>query len=418
MVILHLTSLWESGGAADYTRNIHNNMLQDGYRSYVAVAGYSLVTPEGEEIAIKCSQVSFWNRVKRKMSKKFYEKRTPNIDSKYCGFGYNERYSDFNPKDLLAILPETPDVIIVHWVSGYANAQYVRELQKATGAKVFYIMIDEAILSGGCHYPWDCTGYKSGCKNCKMTNSRIMKIFIRWNYLYKQTYLVKEKNVIAPTEFDVIRLIECPIWNGCSIHKLIEVIDEDLFHPTDDKEVLMAKYNIPVGKKVVFFGCSNLSEIRKGMPLLLDSLNLIDREDVIYLTAGRETNINLPLNTISLGHLDMSSLAEAYQVADVFVCPSLEDSGPQMINMAIMSGVPTVAFEMGVALDIVITGVTGYRAKFKDAKDMAHGINYILDLQDEEYAIMCKTCRELALRTYSKQCQHEFFRNLFKKIEK
>ena len=412
MTILHLTTLWDSGGAADYTRNIHNNMLADGYRSYVAVAGTKLVTPDGKEISIQRTEIPLWEKIKRDIHEKFIERRPPTIDYKYIGHNLKERYCEFNVKDLLRAMPENPDVVIVHWVSYYANAKYVRDLQRLTGAKVYYIMIDDAILSGGCHYPWDCEGYQHGCKNCKMTNSRILKEFIRWNYLHKKQYLVDEKNVIASTEFDVARLKKSPLWKGCSVHKLIEVIDDELFYPANNKSEIKKKFDIPEGKKVVFFGCSFFNEIRKGMSVLIDALMTINRDDIVYLVAGANTLPNLPNNIIYIGKVDIPTLAKAYQAADIFVCPSLEDSGPQMINMAIMSGVPTVAFEMGVALDIVITGKTGYRAKWNDSDDLANGINYLLDMPDAQLEEMRKGCRTMAMNTFSKKCQQEFFNKL------
>ena len=412
MVILHLTTLWDGGGAADYTRNIHNNMLADGYRSYVAVAGTKVVTPEGKEISIQRTKIPVWERIKKDIYERYIVWRPPTIDYKYAGNGIKERYCEYNVKDLLNALPENPNVVIVHWVSRFANAKYVRDLQRLTGAKVYYIMIDEAILSGGCHYPWDCEGYQHGCKNCKMTNSRIMKKLIRWNYLHKKHYLVDEKNVIAPTEFDVVRLKKSLLWRGCTVHKLIEVIDNDLFYPIKDNSEIKERFGLPKDKKVIFFGCSYLNEIRKGMPVLVNALMKIKRNDIIYLVAGANSLPSLPNNIIHLGKVDMPTLAKAYQAADIFVCPSLEDSGPQMINMAIMSGVPTVSFEMGVALDIVHTGETGYRAKWNDADDLANGINYLLDLPSGQFDEMKKKCRTLAMNTFSKQCQHDFFHKL------
>lgn len=413
MIILHLTTLWNGGGAADYTRNIHNNMLVDGYRSYVAVAGEIVVTPEGREISIEQTEIPLWEKIKREIHKKFIERRPPTIDYKYAGHSIKERFCEYNVNDLLTVMPENPDVILVHWISNFANAKYVRDLQQRTGAKVFYIMLDEAILSGGCHFPWNCEGYQHGCKNCKMTNSRVLKAFIRWNYLYKKHYLVDEKNVIAPTEFDVIRLKKSPLWKGCSIYKLIEVIDNELFSPAKNKSEVKSFFKIPDEKKVVFFGCSLLNEVRKGMSILIDALKKIERNDIVYLVAGANTLPALPNNIIHIGKVDIPTLAKAYQAADIFVCPSLEDSGPQMINMAIMSGVPTVAFEMGVALDIVITGKTGYRAKLHDSGDLANGIQYLLDLPTAQFDKMRETCRTLAMNTFSKRCQHDFFNKLF-----
>ena len=112
----------------------------------------------------------------------------------------------------------------------------------------------------------------------------------------------------------------------------------------------------------------------------------------------------------------MATLAQTYQIADLFVCSSLEDSGPQMINMSIMSGTPVVAFEMGVALDIVHHGKSGYLAKLYEIDDLVKGINEILDLSDIEYKKMCQYCRDLALSTFSYDKQTEFFNNLLNNI--
>jgi glycosyltransferase involved in cell wall biosynthesis len=107
-------------------------------------------------------------------------------------------------------------------------------------------------------------------------------------------------------------------------------------------------------------------------------------------------------------------IASAYQAADVYVCPSIEDSGPMMINQSIMCGTPVVSFEMGVALDLVVTGKTGYRAKLKDTGDMAKGILDILTLDEDNYKIMSVNCRELALKLCSPDVQSEKIENILR----
>ena len=414
IVVLHLETR-NSGGAHDYTFNIHNNMLSAGYHSYLAIYGSVILSPNGTEIAVAKKKIPVMERVRRKIHETFIKKMKPYVDPKYCAANLTERITLFNVKDLLAVLPEKPDYIFVHWVSGYATAKYVSELQRLTGAKVYYLMIDEAILSGACHYPWDCNGYQNGCRNCKITDSCILKWFIRKNYIFKERYLVKDKNVIYPSTFDLIRLQKSSLWKGAKTLKLLEAVDETLFCPADKVEPLFKKFNIPYGKRVIFFGCSDLKEERKGMTKLIEALNLLERSDIVLLTAGRDELPPLRHEAIVLGHLDMKTLAQAYQVADVYVCPSLEDSGPQMINMALMTGVPVVSFEVGEALDIVITGKTGYRAKFCDVEDLAHGLNYVLDLSMDEYHRMKKYCRKMALEEFSFRSQMDFFKQLFEK---
>ena len=136
--------------------------------------------------------------------------------------------------------------------------------------------------------------------------------------------------------------------------------------------------------------------------------------------AGRDANdamLDVAFPYKSIGFLnDDRLLALAYQSADVFVCPSVEDAGPMMINEAIMCGTPVVAFDMGVAPDLVHTGRTGYRAKLKDSEDLAKGIAGILDLNEDEYDEMSRNCRQLGLELCSPKVQVEGFERLFKDV--
>lgn len=400
-VILYLTTL-ESGGAADCTFNTHKMMLNSGYRSYVAVNGEKLYTPEGDIIKIPYLYKKYrWDRIKIKEKKYLLDKKSHYVDEKYAPHNLDERICYFNPNNLLSVLPECPNIIYVHWVSGFANAKYISVLQKETNAKVYFVMIDEAILSGACHYSWKCVGITNGCKNCPMTTSRLLKLHIRWNFFYKQLYLPKEKNVILGSKYDENKLRKSKIWRNANVNKIYAKIDSAIFHPSEDKEIIKQKWGLPLNKKIIFFGCSYLSEIRKGMSLLFEAINNLKREDIVCVVVGEGNLPNIKVNTIKLGRLNINDLAEVYRAADVFVCSSLEDSGPQMVNMALMSGCPTVAFETGVALDFVQTGQTGYLAKWGDANDLAHGIDYVLGLSLEEYEKVCKNCRSIAVEHFA-----------------
>jgi glycosyltransferase involved in cell wall biosynthesis len=69
---------------------------------------------------------------------------------------------------------------------------------------------------------------------------------------------------------------------------------------------------------------------------------------------------------------------------------------------------------MGVSLDLVINGETGYRAKLKDSSDMASGILKILKLNSGEYSKMSINCRNLALKLCSPETRMGALENLLK----
>ena len=145
------------------------------------------------------------------------------------------------------------------------------------------------------------------------------------------------------------------------------------------------------------------------MNLLLQVINIIKNENVVLLIAGTADIGLISLDHKLVGYLSESDLIKAYQAADIFVCPSLEDSGPMMINQSIMCGTPVVAFDMGSAMDLVLTGKTGYRAIFGDIYDMANGIYTILSLSEESYKTMALECRNLAMNSF---CTNVFEHNI------
>ena len=410
--VLHLTSVL-TGGAGHYTMGIYQNMIRDGYDSYVCMHGEQLILPSGESIDIPHKRTSWIVRIKRYLIRMIIQ-WTGGVNEKYAPYNLFEHLDLYDPSDLLKVLPQRPTHIMVHWVSGFANAKYVRTLQELTGAKVFYWMIDEACLGGGCHYPWDCEGYKTGCKDCPMINSHIIKSTIRKNFLHKQRYIPTDAEVVLPTEMDRIRLEQSQIWKSHKWHKMLEIVNEETFYPSEDTTELKMEFNLPLDKKLILFGSSFLDEERKGMRVLIEALQKIDRSDAVCVVIGSKDKLDIKLLNIRLGRVDIPTLAKLYRLADIFVCPSLEDSGPQMINQSIMSGTPVVAFEMGVALDIVKTGETGYLAKWNDADDMAKGINQLLDMPKDKFVQMRKKCRELAMVSFSRNVQNEFIKSLLK----
>jgi glycosyltransferase involved in cell wall biosynthesis len=102
-------------------------------------------------------------------------------------------------------------------------------------------------------------------------------------------------------------------------------------------------------------------------------------------------------------------LAEMYQIADFLVVPSLEDSGPMMINESILCGTPVVAFDMGVAGDLVKTGKTGYLARLGDKDDLAFGIQLLLNMTSKSYEEMRVNCRNIGLSKVSYKAQISHF---------
>lgn len=191
-----------------------------------------------------------------------------------------------------------------------------------------------------------------------------------------------------------------------------------------DKNKTRLDLNLPCNKKIIFFGAVRIAEKQKGYIELIEAFKILSKkiEDSTKIHLAIAGNISpdynevLPFSYTSLGYLNYDNLSKAFQSADVFVSPSIEDSGPMMVNQSIMSGTPVVAFEMGVALDLVHNGVTGYRAKYKDCNEFAEGIFNILELDNASYIQMSNKCRELGLKLCHQKVQSSMFMKLFEEL--
>jgi glycosyltransferase involved in cell wall biosynthesis len=102
----------------------------------------------------------------------------------------------------------------------------------------------------------------------------------------------------------------------------------------------------------------------------------------MLLVAGKNGRVLIdkqPFPAVNIGYLrDDLTLALAYQAADLFVCPSVEDGGPMMIAEAMMCGTPVVAFDSGMAPDLIRHRANGYLARVRDAGDLAEGLLFLL----------------------------------------
>lgn len=410
-IILHLTSL-DAGGAGKYTMDFHRNMLAHGYDSYVAVRGKEMIYPNGSVHPIKENKFYWWNKLKRYVFRQIL--KHTRIDKAYSMYNLCERFTCHSAADTLAAMPVSPNVVFVHWVSDYANAEFIAEMKQLTGAEIVFIPVDHALYSGGCHYQIDCLGYKDGCRNCPATTSRIVQKGIEKNYAFKKKYL--PQSTIIVTKADECRLSQSSIYNSFRFEKLVAPMDATKLCPADDKDALRKKWNIPVDKKMVFFGATHLNERRKGIKELIDAFPKVQTKDVVYIAAGNVKSLSLPANTIAMGYLNEEQLIQMYQMADVFVCPSLADAGPMMVNQALLCGTPVVAFPVGVSAELVQTGTTGYQAQCGDSADLAKGMDFVLSLSADEWQKMSYNCRKLGIDTYANPNEKNTIQALIEKL--
>lgn len=117
---------------------------------------------------------------------------------------------------------------------------------------------------------------------------------------------------------------------------------------------------------------------------------------------------NTKFNIVNLGYIsDYNKLAEVYNIADVFVTTTIQDSGPMMINQSIACGTPVICFDIGVARDIVLNSKTGYTVDLYNSKGISESVYNIYKLSNKEIKTMRTNCYSLAKKEYSLKVSSE-----------
>jgi Glycosyltransferase len=98
----------------------------------------------------------------------------------------------------------------------------------------------------------------------------------------------------------------------------------------------------------------------------------------------------LPMKAHALGYIsDDRQIVDVYNAVDLFVLPSLSENLPNTIMEAMACGVPCVGFNVGGIPEEIDHKKNGYVAQYRDADDLARGILWVLEADQEELSTQC-----------------------------
>ncbi|MBL4585512.1 MAG: glycosyltransferase [Flavobacteriales bacterium] len=353
----------------------------------------------------------FPTRVRKKINRITGSGKVLATDPKYCVLQHGLDKENKMTSKIIRKLRKKPDVILVTFMQGFLTFKNLLELHQEFNCKIIVYMMDMAPLTGGCHYAWDCTRYFNNCGKCPAYYSETENDQSRSNWEFKKASISKTPiELIGGSQWLLDQALKSGLFKDCKWHKLFTPIDSDLFKPRP-KHDARKQLGIPVENHVIFFGANSVTEERKGFRFLLEALeqlnNLLsetDRKVHLAIAGSGMPDQEFPLEHTALGHLSHQQLAMAFAAADIFVSPSIEDSGPMMVNQSIMAGTPVVAFKTGVALDLIDDGKTGFLAECGNSEQLAEAIYKILTMSAPDQEGMRENCRLLGVSSMSIEC--------------
>lgn len=428
MKVIHLSTDDVGGGAADAAYRLHKNMVALDISSHMIVLHKKSSDPGVTAVSTP------FNFIQKIFSRCLaYTKTFLGLSRKSSTYFYKAPSSPISASRLIELFPFTPDLIVLHWVSNFITPGTMRELSLKTKIPLAWYLMDMGPLTGGCHYSFGCTKYGQDCGNCPQLVERSPNDESYWQLKEKKDAFENlDITAVAASSWLMRQLELSSLFKAKEKSLILLGIDSNVFRPIPREEARKI-LGLPAKRRIIFFGASNLSEERKGLKFIIlalknlyDELKSDNKEDeinqILIVTAGYSKSppiLNIAFDHHHLGVLHGNEqLALAYQSADLFVNASTEDSGPMMINESLLCGTPVVSFEMGVALDLVHTGKTGYRARLCDEKDLSLGISSILFLNETNRKQMSETCRQYGVEMCHPSVQVKAFEKLYQQLKK
>jgi glycosyltransferase involved in cell wall biosynthesis len=409
MKILHFSTEDITGGAARAAHRLHLALRDAGHQSQMIVRRKKSDDDDVRQSSPPPPRP--WQSRFERWRQHIPGLRQPEIAANYT-FNFDLK-PQIDELSLFADHAQQPHIICLHWITGLLNSSLIGQLYDHYQCPLVWVMADQEPMTGGCHYSFGCDGFKNECGRCPQLDSTDKNDLTHITWRRKKRYLAKVPICfIAPTSWGVDRIRESSLFRDHRVELIPYPVDTSLFRPVD-QNIARDLLHLPSDKKIIFIGATYLEDRRKGMKQLSESLvNLaeqvdagdeITREDIFLLVAGlngKNVMAESPFAGKYAGHFnDELTLALAYQAADIFLCPSIEDAGPMMIPEAMLCGTPVAAFAIGGAPDLIETMKNGYLAKPADTADLARGV-YAL-LTSASLPTMRGAAREAAERAHT-----------------
>jgi glycosyltransferase involved in cell wall biosynthesis len=274
-------------------------------------------------------------------------------------FGIEGWGSYFSTKRLIKFIKkEKFDLIHIHNLHGYyLNFFTLVDYLGGAGIPVIWTLHDEWAIT------W-LPAHSMGCLHCKNAQGQCLGSYDypkTYNHFFAKYMLNKKKEyfsnhwspiIICPANWLKME-IEKSCLKNLSVHYISNGVDINVFKPTNIKNNLRIKYNIPLDKKVIVFSISNLKDKNKGYLYIKELVCLTNKEDIYFVAIGN-IGTKTQNNIKSVGFISNDKiLADIYNLGDIFVYTSLIETLSLTVMEAMSCSLPTIAFDVNGLRDLI-----------------------------------------------------------------
>ena len=326
----------------------------------------------------------------------------------------------FSSLDTKKIKNFNPNIIHLHWIcGGFVSVADLKKIRKP----IIWTLHDMWAFCGAEHYAKDTKRYVEGYTGKNRPKFEKGFDLNRWTWKRKmRNWKNLDLTIVTPSKW----LAECARKSVLFKNKRIKVIpngiDTSMFKPIN-KKTARDILNFPQDKKLILFGAMNATDDpRKGFKFIQEALGeIFNRENnenielVVFGSSKTEKEIGLGFKINYLGKIsDEVTLSLIYSSADLFVIPSLEDNLPNTIMESLSCGTPCVGFKVGGIPDMIEHKKNGYLAEYKNSKDLAKGIEWILS--NKNYTELCQNARKKVVDYFDIKIIARKYKKLYEEI--
>ncbi|WP_366934524.1 glycosyltransferase [Prevotella sp.] len=312
-----------------------------------------------------------------------------------------------------------PDIIHLHNIHGYyLNYPELFSFLSQANKPVVWTLHDCWPYTGHCaHYMYvQCDRWKTHCELCPQKLSYPASLLLDCSYrnydMKKQAFLSVPNLTLVPVSKWLEGDLRQSFLKDCRIQQIYNGIDINVFKPQTDTKVIMEKYNIPSGKRVLLGVASNWW--RKGFEDFLQLRRLLDNRYVIVLVGLDEKRMkSLPTGVIGIRRTEnVCDLCGLYSLAYVYLNLTLEDNMPTTNLEALACGTPVITYRTGGSPE-AIDEFTGYIVNQGDIESVCELVESVCSREKDVFK---RVCRQRVIDNFSSSVQYEKYYMLYNRL--
>lgn len=379
MKVLHVSF---GGGIFD---QIHSELLQKGIDSQILTLYKIAYEVEQSKVFAPSAfarKKHHYQEAIENLARTYLYKVQKDVDFSYGYVGY-----DISQNELV----QSADIIHLNWTTrnwlSIANIGQLLRLHKP----VVWTLHDVWGLTGGCHVLLNgCDKWQYSCGNCPFIRNGKRYKDLSFRIMNRKKHFLKNPNlsIAAPSTWMLQNAQKSPLFSNAKIYHIPNTLQAETAKPYSRTDVESGlAYNKENEISVLFGTAGALQRSYKGFHYIMEALKQIrdhfpeTAEKLVIHTFGTNSidDIVLPgYKVVNWGTLNGIRLFYLYNLADIYLYPSMADNLPATVMESLACSTPVVCFNTGGITDMVKHKKNGYVAIQGNTSDFVNGILWTL----------------------------------------